>query len=105
MQGPLVHTWSHLYRRPKSHVFIAGDPSVSVTPPAARRQTACGQIKLAVRLMGISRRECSMQGPLVHTCTDGLKATCLLQEIPQYPSLHLQQEGRQLVVKLSWQSV
>jgi hypothetical protein len=38
-----------------------------------------------------------MQGTLVHTCTDSLKATCLLQEIPRYPSLHLQQEGRQLV--------
>jgi hypothetical protein len=23
-------------------VFIAGDPSVSVTPPAARRRAACG---------------------------------------------------------------
>jgi hypothetical protein len=46
-----------------------------------------------------------MQGPLVHTCTDSLKATCLLQEIPQYPTSNLQQEGRQLVAKLSWQSV
>jgi hypothetical protein len=102
MQGPLVHTCTDSLKVTCLLQEIPQYPSFHLQQEG--RQLV-PNFKLAVRLMGISRRECSMQGPLVHTCTDGLKAPCLLQEIPQYPSLHLQQEGRQLVAKLSWQSV
>ncbi len=101
MQGPLVHTCTDGL---KATCLLKEIPQY----PSSRLQEEGSQLvafKRSVCLMGISRRESNIQGPLIHTCTDGLKATCLLQEIPQYPSLHLQQEGRQIVAKLSWQSV
>jgi hypothetical protein len=96
MQGRLVHTWDGLTAK----VFIAGNLSVSVTPCTSYSEKmdwmACGCQN--VRPFGGDKLErMYMQGPIVLICKDNLKATCLLQEIPQYPSLNLQQESRQLV--------